>query len=122
MLKKEKKDEMGFHIRFNDVDPRQIKAARILNKVGRKKAIIVANALWDYDEDEDEFELQESKVVNDNRTKQSIPSKPQELKPQIKVTGSNDQIPSIKESHANSSCSSKLKNSILVNMGQFRGN
>ena len=121
-MKKEKKDEMGFHIRFNDVDPRQIKAARILNKVGRKKAIIVANALWDYDEDEDEFEIQESKTVNDNRPKQSIPSKPQELKPQIKVTGNNDQIPSIKESHTNSPCSSELKSSILANMGQFRGN
>ena len=120
-MKKEKKDEMGFHIRFNDVDPRQIKAARILNKVGRKKAIIVANALWDYEEDEDEFELQESKTANDNRPKQSIPSKSQ-----FKATGNNDQTLPPKASHVTSLHSSNvndsLKSSILANMGQFRGN
>lgn len=44
-----KKDEMSFHIRFNNADPRHRKAARILNMVGRQKATIVANALWEYD-------------------------------------------------------------------------
>ena len=39
---------LGFHIRFNNVDPRHIKAAEILNNAGRNKATIIANALWEY--------------------------------------------------------------------------
>jgi hypothetical protein len=44
-----KKEEMRFSIRFNPADPRHLKAARILNQVGRSKAMIVADALWEYD-------------------------------------------------------------------------
>ena len=44
-----KKEEMRFSIRFNPADPRHRSAARILNEAGRSKAVIVANALWEYD-------------------------------------------------------------------------
>ena len=44
-----KKEEMRFSIRFNPADPRHRKAAQILNQAGRSKAIIVANALWEYE-------------------------------------------------------------------------
>jgi hypothetical protein len=43
-----KKEEMRLTIRFNPADPRHREAARILNESGRSKAIIVANALWEY--------------------------------------------------------------------------
>ena len=42
-----KKDEMRFCIRFNPTDPRHRKAAQMLNAVGRRKACLVANALWE---------------------------------------------------------------------------
>ena len=44
-----KKEEMRFSIRFNPADPRHRNAARLLNEAGRSKAVIVANALWEYD-------------------------------------------------------------------------
>ena len=43
-----KKEEMRFSIRFNHADPRHRNAARMLNQLGRSKAIIVADALWEY--------------------------------------------------------------------------
>ena len=43
-----KKEEMRFSIRFSPADPRHRIAAQMLNQVGRSKAIIVADALWEY--------------------------------------------------------------------------
>lgn len=39
---------MRFSIRFNQADPRHRKAAQLLNQAGRSKAVIVADALWEY--------------------------------------------------------------------------
>ena len=111
---------MGFHIRFNKADPRQRKAARILNKVGRQKAIIVANALWDYDEDE--LEMFEPQFLNDEKPKPSKLPTPQSLNPQVKIMD-NDTPPSPqKDIHVSSPNSSgnSLMNSIIANMGQFK--
>ena len=44
-----KKDEMRFSIRFNPADPRHRKAALLLNMAGRRKAAIVADAIWEYE-------------------------------------------------------------------------
>jgi hypothetical protein len=112
---KAKKDEMGFHIRFNKADPRQRKAARILNKVGRQKAILVANALWDYDEDE--FEMQEAELLNDDKPKPR--NRP---KPQVKITGNNDHPSPQKDTNVSSPHNSgnSLVSSIMANMGQFK--
>ena len=44
-----KKDEMRFSIRFNPADSRHRKAALLLNMAGRRKAAIVADALWEYE-------------------------------------------------------------------------
>ena len=41
-----KKNELNFHIAFNGDDPRHVWAAGVLNKLGRRKATIIANALW----------------------------------------------------------------------------
>ena len=43
-----KKNEKRFTIEFNLIDPRHRKAVEILNAVGRSKAIIIADALWEY--------------------------------------------------------------------------
>ena len=117
---KTKKDEMGFHIRFNKADPRQRKAARILNKVGRQKAIIVANALWDYDEDE--FEIQETEILSDDNTKPSNLPTAQSLKPQVKITDNDTPTAPQKDIRVNSPNNSgnSLMNSIMANMGQFK--
>jgi len=117
---KEKKDEMGFHIRFNKADPRQRKAARILNKVGRQKAIIVANALWNYDEDE--LEMQEPQFMNNDKPKQSSLPKPQALKAQAKVTDNSDHTTHKDDIHVSfpNNSSKSLVSSIMANMGQFK--
>ena len=41
-----KKNIYNFHIAFNSDDPRHIWAAEVLNKLGRRKATVIANALW----------------------------------------------------------------------------
>ena len=48
-----KKEEMRFSIRFNPDDPRHKQAAQLLNMSGRRKAAIVANALWEYQQRND---------------------------------------------------------------------
>ena len=121
-MKKEKKDEMGFHISFSKFDPRQRKTARILNSVGRKKAIIIANALWDYDEDE--LISMVNGMVHESKTKHCKPSKHQSEKSQIKATDKREQPTSQKDNHTNlpkdTNKNNKLMSSIVATMGQFQ--
>ena len=121
-MTKQKKDEMDFHIHFNKHDPRQRKAARILNKVGRQKAIIIGNALWDFDEDE--FEQQEVSIVNNKKVKPRKPSEPKASSSQVRAENEDEQTPSQREhrinSSRNSNMNSALMSSIVATMGQFQ--
>ena len=43
-----KKDEARFTIRFNPVDPRHHRAMEVLEKAGRRKASLIADAVCEY--------------------------------------------------------------------------
>jgi len=43
-----KKDEARFSIRFNLTDPRHRKAKEVLEAAGRRKASLIADAVWEY--------------------------------------------------------------------------
>ena len=96
-----KKDEMRFCIRFNPADPRHRKAARTLNMAGRRKATIVADALWEYDAKYDSPKGAES----ENHPSASERASPSGQSRPLLETGQDD----------------GLRNSILDSIGQFKG-
>lgn len=100
-----KKDEMRFSIRFNSADPRHIKAAQILNLAGRRKATIVADALWEYElkhgAGEVSGNLADSEVFSPGAY-------------------SNESFANPNWSHAQMEVNPTLQDSILEAIGQFR--
>ena len=96
-----KKDDMRFCIRFNPADPRHRKAAQTLNMAGRRKATIVANALWEYDAKQGSLDRGEV----ENHAFVSGRASPSGQNRALTDAGSDE----------------GLRNSILDSIGQFKG-
>jgi len=98
-----KKNELRFTVCFNPADPRHIKAAQILNNAGRRKATIVANALWEYAREHEEHE---SAAIH------NIISDYQQPSTSKKALGQSD----------NDKTDAGFQNAVIAGLNQFRDN
>ena len=99
---------MRFSIRFNPTDPRHVKATQILNMAGRRKASIVANALWEYD----------LKHGLQGKTDNNFPDSGT---PQISYREPpTSEAPAIAGKPSDSKMDDTLQNSIMASLADFR--